>query len=291
MLKCWQLLVHKALGLLQVEPNDRVADLFCGLGNFTLPLATQAKSVLGIEGSEALVARSRENAAHNGVADRTRFVQKTELWVVAASGGTPVAVTRDFDEDGKNAVWNATSDSLLFHAAIGASSVCARVARTGGRVTLGQAIAVSGAAASPNMGYNTSALVSFLLTMFNVRLGWWFPNPGRKRWSQKRMPVFGFGYLLAELFGVADEKRNYVNVSDGGHFENLAIYELIRRRVRVIIASDGECDPDMQFGSLGNLIRICETDFGAKIDIDVSSIRKQADGKSRALTCGACGAQ
>jgi 23S rRNA (uracil1939-C5)-methyltransferase len=56
-----RVLVTRALRLLQAQPTDRVIDWFCGLGNFTLPLATQAREVLGIEGSEALVARSREN--------------------------------------------------------------------------------------------------------------------------------------------------------------------------------------------------------------------------------------
>jgi 23S rRNA (uracil1939-C5)-methyltransferase len=60
-----RVLVARALGLLAVEPTDRVIDWFCGLGNFTLPLATQAREVLGVEGSEALVARSRENYAKN----------------------------------------------------------------------------------------------------------------------------------------------------------------------------------------------------------------------------------
>ena len=58
-------------------------------------------------------------------------------------------------------------------------------------------------------------------------------------------------------------------VSDGGHFENLAAYELIRRRCRVIIISDGECDPRLTFEGLGTLIRMCEVDFGATITIDV----------------------
>ncbi|MGH6646172.1 23S rRNA (uracil(1939)-C(5))-methyltransferase RlmD [Aquabacterium sp.] len=71
-----QVLVGRALRLLQVQPDERVIDWFCGLGNFTLPLATQAKEVLGIEGSEQLVARSRENAAANGLADRTSFVAR-----------------------------------------------------------------------------------------------------------------------------------------------------------------------------------------------------------------------
>jgi hypothetical protein len=143
-------------------------------------------------------------------------------------------------------------------------------------VKLGQAVAISGAAASPNMGFNTSPLVAFLLTMFNVRLGWWFPNPGQALWDRPGLN-FSLYYLLRELFGVADETNYFVNVSDGGHFENLGIYELVRRRCKVIIACDAECDESLQFGSLGNVVRLCETDFGAKIDIDVNSIRQQKE--------------
>ena len=150
-----------------------------------------------------------------------------------------------------------------------------------GGVMLGQAVAISGAAASPNMGYNTSPLVAFLLTMFNVRLGWWFPNPRGPRWKK---PGLGFSlyYLVKELFGIADDNNYFLSVSDGGHFENLGIYELVRRRCKVIIAADAECDEQLQFGSLGNVVRICETDFGAKIKIDVGSIRLQAGGLSLA---------
>jgi len=68
-----RVLVARALGLLQVQPEHRVIDWFCGLGNFTLPLATQASSVLGLEGSESLVERARSNAALNGLASRTSF--------------------------------------------------------------------------------------------------------------------------------------------------------------------------------------------------------------------------
>jgi hypothetical protein len=131
------------------------------------------------------------------------------------------------------------------------------------------------------MGYNTSPLVSFMLTLFNVRLGWWFPNPAKTAWDRHRPP--SGRYLGSELLGLANEDRDFVNISDGGHFENLGVYELIRRRTRVIIAADAECDETLTFGSLGNLVRICETDFGAQLDLDVSSIRKQSDsGRSRA---------
>ena len=156
--------------------------------------------------------------------------------------------------------------------------------RFAGDLDLGQVVSVSGAAASPNMGYSTSPLVAFLLTMFNVRLAWWFPNPGRRWWSRSKLPLSTW-YLLKEMFGIADETNRFVNVSDGGHFENLGIYELVRRRCRVIIACDAECDSKLTFGSLGNVIRLCETDFRARIDIDVESIRR---GKDSGVSGGHC---
>jgi Dyp-type peroxidase family len=145
----------------------------------------------------------------------------------------------------------------------------------GGRLgapTLGQAISVSGAAASPNMGYHTSPVVAFLLTLFNVRLGWWFPNPAKKATGYPS-PHFNLSHLLAELFGGATDKSKLLMISDGGHFENLAAYELVRRRCRTIVISDGECDPTLTFEGLGTLIRMCEVDFGATITIDVKAIR------------------
>ncbi|MYM82990.1 23S rRNA (uracil(1939)-C(5))-methyltransferase RlmD [Duganella sp. FT50W] len=71
-----RVLVHKALRLLDVQPQDRVADLFCGLGNFTLPLATQAREVVGIEGSQALTDRSLSNAKANGLDGKTTFYNR-----------------------------------------------------------------------------------------------------------------------------------------------------------------------------------------------------------------------
>ena len=68
-----RVLVSRALRLLEVQPNERVADLFCGLGNFTLPLATQAREVVGIEGSTALTDRAKENAKRNDLEGKTSF--------------------------------------------------------------------------------------------------------------------------------------------------------------------------------------------------------------------------
>jgi 23S rRNA (uracil1939-C5)-methyltransferase len=71
-----RVLVTQALRLLDLRPDEAVIDWFCGLGNFTLPLARQARSVLGVEGSEALVQRARDNAAHNGLSANTRFLAR-----------------------------------------------------------------------------------------------------------------------------------------------------------------------------------------------------------------------
>ena len=151
----------------------------------------------------------------------------------------------------------------------------ARYSGKAGTVTLGQAISVSGAAASPNMGYHTSPVVAFLLTVFNVRLGWWFPNPLRLKRLEDVVssPRWNLPYLFAELFGMATDTSRFLMISDGGHFENLAVYELIKRRCALIIVSDAECDPSLTFEGLGTLIRVCEVDFDTKIRIDVQSLR------------------
>lgn len=150
-------------------------------------------------------------------------------------------------------------------------------AQYGGRrdeTTLGKAVSVSGAAASPNMGHHTSPGIAFLLTMFNLRLGWWFANPARD--YARRAPHFNLRYMILELFGSATGRSKFLMVSDGGHFENLAVYELVKRRCKVIIASDAECDPTMSFEGLGSLIRMCEVDFGVRITIDVGALRPRA---------------
>jgi 23S rRNA (uracil1939-C5)-methyltransferase len=86
-----RVLVTRALRLLEARPDERVIDWFCGLGNFTLPIATQAREVLGVEGSEVLVQRSRENAALNGLAAKTSFVARNlfELTPAELAGHGP----------------------------------------------------------------------------------------------------------------------------------------------------------------------------------------------------------
>ncbi|HEY0156455.1 MAG TPA: hypothetical protein VGF28_04105 [Thermoanaerobaculia bacterium] len=147
-------------------------------------------------------------------------------------------------------------------------------------LALGTAITISGAAASPNMGYHSSPPLSFLLAMFNVRLGAWLGNPGvaggRRRWHdnlfdngpawRRSTPKSSIMHQLAEAFGLTDDEHQYVYLSDGGHFENLGLYEMVLRRCRYIILSDAGADPDLKFEDLGNAVRKIRIDFGIPID-------------------------
>ena len=137
-------------------------------------------------------------------------------------------------------------------------------------ISLGTALAISGAAASPNMGYHSSPIVTFLLALFNVRLGWWLGNPGRygaKTYDQPG-PRFAPRPLLSETFGLTDDEHPYVYLSDGGHFDNLGIYEMVLRRCRWIVALDGEGDPQFRFGGLGAVTAKLRADFGVPITFD-----------------------
>jgi hypothetical protein len=140
-------------------------------------------------------------------------------------------------------------------------------------MSLGTAMAISGAAASPNMGYHSSPSLAFLMTVFNVRLGWWSGNPRYRKAWHKAGPTIGLWYMLKELFGFTDDRSRFVYLSDGGHFENLGIYELVKRRCRFIIACDAGQDRDMKFDDLGNALRKIRVDLGVDITIDVGPIR------------------
>ncbi len=136
-------------------------------------------------------------------------------------------------------------------------------------VTLATAMSISGAAASPNMGYHSSAATAFLMTLFNVRLGAWLPNPARAADLPDEMtrssPRNSLRPLLAELGGSTDDRGEDVYLSDGGHFENLGLYEMLRRRCTYIVVSDAGADPLCAFGDLGGAVRKAKIDF----DIDI----------------------
>lgn len=150
-------------------------------------------------------------------------------------------------------------------------------------LTFGTAIAISGAAASPNQGYHSSPMVALLMTLFNVRLGWWLGNPGAMGYKsfQHSAPRSPVRHFIKEGLGLTDSTSEYVYLSDGGHFENLGLYEMVLRRCRLIVVSDAGCDPKCNLEDLGNAIRKIRVDLGVKIDIKKFEIfsRDDADAK------------
>jgi hypothetical protein len=150
-------------------------------------------------------------------------------------------------------------------------------------VWMGSAMAISGAAACPNMGYHSSPALTFLMTVFNVRLGHWSPNPANAHHWTKHDPPFGGIYLLSELFGRTQHSSPFVYLSDGGHFENLGLYELVRRRCACIVAIDAGEDGKSQFGDLGSAIRKCYADFGVIIDIHAEDLENGYSAVGRVL--------
>ncbi|HVG87114.1 MAG TPA: hypothetical protein VM820_21500 [Vicinamibacterales bacterium] len=158
---------------------------------------------------------------------------------------------------------------------------------------LGAAITASAAAFNSNMGHisvRVGPAVSFLMTMLNLRLGLWVRHPLAARVGPRRWP--GLLYYR-EMLGLTSASGRIppkdvpktimrdVHLSDGGHFENLAFYELVRRHCRYIIVSDCGADPGVAFDDLGNALRRIREDFGVDISLDVSPLRPDASGISR----------
>jgi len=144
---------------------------------------------------------------------------------------------------------------------------------------LGTAMAISGAAAAPQMGLGTMKRFSFWIALLNVRLGYWARKPGKKALLFGGAP--GLWFLLKEMLGTMNEKSAWLNLSDGGHIENLGVYELLRRRCKYIVAIDGEQDAKMTFRALTTLQRLAFIDFGITIDVDLDDLRLNDRGLSR----------
>jgi hypothetical protein len=162
-----------------------------------------------------------------------------------------------------------------------------------GGMTLGTAMATSGAAANPNMGFNSSPLITFIMTLFTVRLGAWLGNPKTKGPNapyQRSGPRFSARTLLAEAFGWTDEDHPYVSLSDGAHFENFGLYEMVRRRCHFILVSDAGADPEYQFQDLGNAIRKIRIDFGIPIEFtrELRILPRQASGQAASRKARYC---
>ncbi|SAK87102.1 Patatin-like phospholipase [Caballeronia hypogeia] len=137
----------------------------------------------------------------------------------------------------------------------------------GNDMSLATAMAISGAAANPDAGGDLlrNRFVALLMALANVRLGYWVGNPrGTLRGSARQRNHFSVGWR--EISSHFKEDAKLVELSDGGHFDNLGLYELIRRRTRFIVLCDGTADPDFSFKDFISTLSRIKADFGASID-------------------------
>lgn len=139
-----------------------------------------------------------------------------------------------------------------------------------GKLNLSSAMAISAAAANPNaafsgIGPTRNPLIAFLMTLINLRLGYWTPNPNHQRAALKGWTPNFFFPGIQDLLGLGyNEKSPYVELMDGGIFENLGLYELIRRKMKIIISADSVGD----LSDLANAIEKVRVDFGVTVDFD-----------------------
>lgn len=146
-------------------------------------------------------------------------------------------------------------------------------------ITMSAAVAMSGAAIAPSMGKMTIAPLRFLMAFANVRLGVWMPNPGRLPKSRVAPANPRPLRLLYEVLGRNSLKSRYIYVTDGGHYENLGLVELIRRKCTEIYCFDaagGEVDT---YSTLGEAMALARSELQVDIDLDPTVIRpKGPDG-------------
>jgi hypothetical protein len=188
----------------------------------------------------------------------------------------------------------------------------------GTALTLPSIMAVSGAALSPMMGRFTHPALRFLMALTNVRLGVWIPHQPstvtdptssqagegpdeaerpsgespteppslvRRAWNSIAAGWLEPGalYVLREAIGTTGGKNRFIYVSDGGHFENLGLVELIRRRCTHIMCFDASLDTNGEALDIGRAIALARSDLGAEIELDPSSTLSDGTGVSGSM--------
>jgi hypothetical protein len=149
-----------------------------------------------------------------------------------------------------------------------------------GQLTLGTAVAASGAAVSPNMGAKKpTAALAMLMTLLNVRLGYWAPTPNGEGWNSSQPRLWPF-YLVREFLSQTNDLSDYCYLTDGGHFDNTGLYSLIERGCRYVVLVDCGADPKPScFEDFGEAIRRCRIDFGTEIELNLDPFIQTNGGK------------
>jgi hypothetical protein len=178
------------------------------------------------------------------------------------------------------------------------------LSRVGGaQLTVPSIMAISGAALSPVMGRRTVPSVRFLLALLNVRLGVWVVNPSASanvsvqsasssRWTgqsdqgrsvprrilaafQRSWREPGLLHVLREAMGRMGRGARFVYVTDGGHWDNLGLVELVRRRCSDVVVFDASFDPRDRFLGLQTAVGLCRSELGVDVEIDPEPLRRK----------------
>ncbi|TPL82421.1 patatin-like phospholipase family protein [Mesorhizobium sp. B2-3-12] len=161
-----------------------------------------------------------------------------------------------------------------------------------GQLDLAAAAAISGAAISSSMGRISLGLLGPTLALLNLRLGFWLPNPSGKAFEDRRArPALSAAeedtprrswedilrlYLLAEATGQLRSDSSRVYITDGGHIDNIGLYQLLKRRCKLIIVVDAEADAGMNFGAFTDVQRFARIDLGVRISLEWRPVRDAA---------------
>jgi hypothetical protein len=188
-------------------------------------------------------------------------------------------------------------------------------------ITLPAAVAMSGAALSPSMGKMTRGPLRFLMALANVRLGVWVPNPrlldtfseikahvdeqveasspsqtagggprdaggdgrrGRRRFVKRHYPRPRASYLLCELLGMNRLNAPYLYVTDGGHYENLGLVELLRRGCTEIYCFDASND---NFNAIGDAVSLARSELGVEVKVNYQPLQVDAESGRAKTNC------
>ncbi|MGO7274684.1 patatin-like phospholipase family protein [Rhizobium ruizarguesonis] len=140
-------------------------------------------------------------------------------------------------------------------------------------VDLAAAAAISGAAVSSSMGRIGIGLFGPTLALLNLRLGFWLPNPSRPKAEDRHWEDLFRLYLFAEAFGRLRSDSSRIYVTDGGHIDNIGLYQLLKRRCKFIIVIDSEADPAMTFSAFADVQRFARIDDGVLVSLDWRPLR------------------
>jgi hypothetical protein len=140
------------------------------------------------------------------------------------------------------------------------------------KISLATAMAVSGAAVNPDaassgVGPQRNRLFATLMALLNIRLGYWLPNPNRFRGRAHASAPNHFNPGLVGVIDRLSPTGKFLEITDGGNFENLGVYELLHRKVRTIVVCDATADPESAFADFQNLLSRAEADFGVTITV------------------------